>query len=280
MRTLVRMANGSLANQRQGVKAARTTPAADRSDFVQSLARGIAVISAFSATARRLTLADASRATGLTRATCRRLLLTLVELGYASTDGKTYELTPRVLDIGYSYLASLQISEIAQPYLEALSEAVHESSSVSVLDDTDIVYVARVPTKRIMTVAIGLGSRFPAYQTSMGRVLLAELPDDRIVDVFDRSDRSRRTPSTVTTSEQLLAAVETLRTRGWSLVDQELEIGVRSFAAPIRDGRGTAVAAINVSTHAVRTGIDHIHEVLAPQLLATAAGISEALTRR
>lgn len=250
------------------------------SDFVQSLARGIQVIRAFSPEARRLTLADVSRSTGLTRATCRRLLLTLVELGYAATDGKTYELTPRVLDIGYSYLASLQINEIAQPYIEALSDEVHESSSVSVLDDTDIVYVARVPTKRIMTVAIGLGSRFPAYQTSMGRVLLAELTDREIADVFDRSDHSRRTPNTVTSAPELIARIADVRHTGWCLVDQELEDGVRSLAAPIRDGRGAAVAAVNVSTHAGRTDLDQIHEFFAPRLLATALSISEALALR
>lgn len=250
------------------------------SDFVQSLARGIEVIRAFSADSRRLTLADVSRATGLTRATCRRLLLTLVELGYASTNGKTYELTPRVLDIGYSYLASLQINEIAQPYLEALSDEVHESSSVSVLDGTDIVYVARVPTKRIMTVAIGLGSRFPAYQTSMGRVLLAELDDDEIVDLFARSDRSRQTPRTVTTSTELLDRIAQVRAAGWCLVDQELEDGVRSIAAPVRDASGGAVAAVNVSTHAGRTDLDQIHDFFVPRLLATSTSISEALARR
>ena len=250
------------------------------SETVQSLARGIAVIKAFSLDARRLTTADVARATGLTRATCRRLLLTLVDLGYATTDGKTYELTPRVLDIGYSYLASMQLHDIAQPFIEAFSDEVHESSSISVLDDTNIVYVARVPTKRIMTVAIGLGSRFPAYQTSMGRALLAELADDDIRGIFDRSDRSRTTPHTVTTITQLLAAIATVRSDGYALVDQELESGIRSVAAPIRDAQGRAVAAVNVSTHAGRTDLDEVHEFFVPRLLTTAANISEALARR
>ena len=250
------------------------------SDFVQSLDRGIAVIRSFSADARRQTLADVARATGLTRATCRRLLLTLVELGYARTDGKTYELTPRVLDIGYSYLASMHLNEIAQPFIEELSEQVHESSSVSVIDDTDIVYVARVPTKRIMTVAIGLGSRFPAYQTSMGRVLLAEADDDTIREVFARSDRSRATAQTVASADDLIAAIDVVRESGWALLDQELEIGVRSVAAPIRDGRGDAVAAVNVSTHAGRTDIDQLEEFFVPHLLHAAGSITEALSRR
>lgn len=247
---------------------------------MQSLERGIAVIRSFSDDSARQTLADVARATGLTRATCRRLLLTLVELGYARTNGKTFELTPKVLDIGYSYLSSMHFAEIAQPYLEAFSEQVHESSSVSVLDDTDIVYVARVPTKRIMTVAIGLGSRFPAYQTSMGRVLLAELDDDAIVDVFERSRRDRVTPTTVRTATELLQAIATVRRTGWAMIDQELEVGVRSVAAPIRDAGGCAIAAMNVSTHVGRTDLDELHEVFVPKLLTTAEQISEALAKR
>ena len=231
------------------------------SEYVQSLARGIAVIRSFSADTPRQTLADVARSTDLTRATARRLLLTLVELGYVRTDGKYFELTARVLDIGYAFVGSLHVNDIAQPFLEDFSEIVHESVSVSVLDDTDIVYVARVPTKRIMTVAIGLGSRFPAYQTSMGRVLLAELDDEQIVDVFDRSDLSRATDRTVTTATALLAEIEKVRAQGWAMVDQELEIGVRSLAAPLRDAAGTAVAAMNVSTHVGRTSMDDIHGV-------------------
>lgn len=250
------------------------------SDFVQSLGRGIAVIRSFSSDAPRQTLSDVARASGLTRATARRLLLTLVELGYARTDGKIYELTPRVLDIGYSYLASMNLDQIAQPYIESFSEHVHESSSVSVLDDTDIVYVARVPTKRIMTVAIGLGSRFPAYQTSMGRVLLAELDDDEIVDVFARSTHDRITPHTVRSADELLAAIAVVRLHGWAMIDQELELGVRSVAAPIRDATGRAVAAVNVSTHAGRTDLAEIEDVFVPRLLATAKQISDALALR
>jgi IclR family pca regulon transcriptional regulator len=250
------------------------------SDFVQSLDRGIAVIRSFSAESPHQTLADVARETGLSRATARRLLLTLVELGYARSDGKLFELTPRVLDIGYSYVSSLNIDEIAQPYLEALSEQVRESSSIAVLDDTEIVYLARVPTKRIMTVSIGLGSRFPAYQTSLGRVLLAELPDETIRDVYARSDRSGATETTVGSLAELIEKLEVVREVGWALVDQELEIGIRSMAAPLRDATGVAVAAVNVSTHAGRTDIDEIHRTFLPRLLATAAQINEALARR
>lgn len=250
------------------------------SEFVQSLDRGIKVIRSFSADTPRQTLAEVSRSTGLTRATCRRLLLTLTELGYARTDGKHFELTPAVLDIGYTFLASLRLDEIAQPFIEQLSERVHESCSVSVLDDTDIVYVARVPTKRIMNVAIGLGSRFPAFQTSMGRALLAELDDAEIVDIFERSNRGRQTPYTVTTSEALLERMADVRQCGFAILDQELEVGVRSVGTAVRDTRGRAVAAINVSTLAARTDLDEIRTVLAPQLVDTARLVSEALARR
>lgn len=249
-------------------------------NYVQSLDRGITVIRSFSAETSRQTLADVSRVTGLTRATARRLLLTLEQLGYVRSDGKHFELTARVLDIGYSFVASLNVNNIAQPFMEQFSETVNESSSISVLDDTDIVYVARVPTKRIMTVSIGLGSRFPAYQTSMGRVLLAELTDDEIADVFERSDRSRATERSVTTATQLIDAVRTAQSQGYALVDQELEIGVRSIAAPLRNAAGSAIASMNVSTSVGRTDLEAIETTFIPLLMTTAATISDALAKR
>lgn len=258
---------------------ASPTPSRDKV-FVQSLERGLAVIRCFSTDQPRQTLSDVARNTGLTRATARRLLLTLCHLGYVRCDNGKFELTARVLDIAYSFIASLNVPAIAQPYMERFSEEVHEASSVAVLDDTDIVYVARIPAKRIMTVAIGLGSRFPAYQTSLGRVLLAELADDDAVNVFDRSNRSMATDRTVQTSDELLDHLDTVRANGWALVDQELEIGVRSLAAPIRDRDGVAVAAINVSTHAGRTDLDDVHEIFLPRLLATAERITAALAVR
>lgn len=253
---------------------------ARQGEHVQSLARGLAVLRSFSSDAPRQTLADVARATGLTRATARRLLLTLVDLGYARTDGKHFELTPRVLDIGYSYVASLNLNEIVQPYLEGLSERLGESTSVSVLDDTDIVYIARVPTKRIMTVAIGLGSRFPAYRTSMGRVLLADLEDGALADVFARSRHDDLTERTVRDLDTLRREIEKVRSQGWSLVDQELELGVRSIAAPIHNAAGCTVAAVNVSTQVGRTGLDELTTEFLPALLATAGQIDHALGMR
>jgi len=248
-------------------------------DFVQSLERGLAVIRSFDAEHPDLTLSEVAARTGLTRATARRLLLTLGELGYVSTNGRRFSLTPRVLDIGYAYLSSLNVQQIAQPYLEALSERVHESVSVTVLDGADIVYVARVPTKRIMTISLGLGSRLPAYCTSMGRVLLAELaPEDVAGALPERLER--HTEHTVTSAADLAVVLKQVRAQGWALVDQELEVGLRSVAAALRDSSGRAVAAMNVSTQVARTPMAELHERLVPELVTTAGQISEALAKR
>ena len=248
-------------------------------DFVQSLERGLAVIRCFDAEHPDLTLSEVAGRTGLTRATARRLLLTLGELGYVSTTGRRFSLTPRVLDIGYAYLSSLNVQQIAQPYLEALSERVHESVSVTVLDGADIVYVARVPTKRIMTISLGLGSRLPAYCTSMGRVLLAELAREDLDGALPER-LERHTEHTVTSAADLAVVLKQVRVQGWALVDQELEMGLRSVAAPLRDSSGRAVAAMNVSTQVARTPVDELHERFVPDLLTTAAQISEALAKR
>ncbi len=258
----------------------RSDAAPNDKNFVQSLDRGLLVIRSFSANRPHQTVSDVAKATGLTRATARRLLLTLEQLGYVRSHDKRFELTARVLDIGYSFISSLQVNDIAQPFLERLSDELHESSSVSVLDDTDIVYVARVPTKRIMTVAIGLGSRFPAYQTSMGRVLLAELDDPEVIDVFERSNRDHGTDRTVSSSTALVEALEPVREQGYAIIDQELELGVRSLAAPLRDASGEAVAAMNVSTHVARTSLAEIEERFLPSLLETSQAISQALAMR
>jgi IclR family transcriptional regulator, pca regulon regulatory protein len=241
--------------------------------FVQSLARGLAVIRAFDAESPELTLSEVARATGLTRAAARRFLLTLSELGFVRTSGRHFALTPRVLELGYAYLSSLTLPEVAEPHLQKLVAEVGESSSVSVLDDRDIVYVARVPTSRIMRVAINVGTRFPAYATSMGRVLLAGLPDDALADYLDRATLEPLSPRTITSAARLRAELERVRAHGWALVDQELEEGLRSVAAPIRDRGGEVVAAVNVSTSASRTSLDGMRRGLLPPLLDTAARI-------
>ncbi len=253
------------------------SPPARGPHFVQSLERGLAVIRSFDAAAPELTLSEVARAAGLTRAAARRFLLTLVDLGYVRTDGRQFALSPRVLELGYAYLSSLSLPEVAEPHLERLVSEVHESSSVSVLDDGDVVYVARVPTSRIMTVAINVGTRFPAYATSMGRVLLAGLPDDELDDYLAGAALTRLTPHTATSAHALRTEIERVRAQGWALVDQELEVGLRAVAAPISDGTGRVVAAINVSAHASRTSLNAMRRDLLPPLLAAAARIGADL---
>jgi IclR family transcriptional regulator, pca regulon regulatory protein len=249
-------------------------------DFVQSLERGLAVIRAFDARRPELTLSEVATATGVTRAAARRFLLTLADLGYVRSDGRFFSLSPRVLELGYAYLSSLSLPEVAEPHLEALVAKVNESSSVSVLDNGDIVYVVRVPTSRIMTVAISVGTRFPAYATSMGRVLLAGLPHAEL-EAYLRSLRLKRhTSRTVRSVAALRAELARVRSQGWALVDQELEEGLRSVAAPIRDRTGRTIAAVNVSAHASRTTIDSMRRIFLPPLRATAARIQADLPGR
>jgi IclR family pca regulon transcriptional regulator len=253
-----------------------TEPKSDP-DFVQSLERGLAVICAFSRDRPELTLTEVAVTTGVTRATARRFLLTLARLGYVRTDGRLFSLTPRVLELGYAYLSSLSLPEVAQPHLEALAAEVNESSSVSVLDGHDVVYVARRPVSRIMTVAISVGTRFPAYATSMGRVLLAGLSESDLAGYLSTVELRPLTPKTVTTQAALLTELARVRTQGFAVVDEELEEGLRSAAAPIHDRAGRVVAALNVSAHASRTSVDSMRRVLVPALLAAAARISADL---
>jgi len=240
---------------------------------VQSLERGLAVIRALSDPGPGLTLSDVGRATGLTRAAARRFLLTLEELGYVRSVDRRFTLTPRVLELGYSFLSSMSLPEIAQPHLRELVEQVHESSSVSVLDGSDVVYVAREPTSRIMTVAISVGTRFPAYATSMGRVLLSGLAPDELDAVLRRTELRALASRTVKTEPALRRELDRVRRQGWALVDQELEDGLRALAAPIRSAQGQTVAAINVSTQASRRTLEAIRRDLLPPLLETAARI-------
>jgi IclR family pca regulon transcriptional regulator len=253
-------------------------PAHRGAHHVQSLERGLAVIKAFHAGAAELTLSDVARATGLTRAAARRFLLTLADLGYVRTDGKYFSLTARVLELGYSYLSSMTLPEVAQPHLEHLSADVRESSSVSVLEGTDIVYVARVAVSRIMTVSINVGTRFPAYATSMGHVLLTGLSAAELEAYFVVAKLDRLTDRTVTSPDRLRTELARVGERGWAMVDQELEEGLRSVAAAIHDRGGKVVAAVNLSTHASRTTAESVERDLVPPLLATARAIESDLS--
>ncbi len=247
------------------------------SDFVQSLDRGLAVIRAFGPDRERLSLSEVARETGLTRAATRRFLLTLVKLGYVRSDGREFSLRPRVLELGYAYLSGLGMPEVAAPHLEELVAHVRESSSISVLDGHHIVYVARVPTKRIMTVAISVGTRFPAYATSMGRVLLAGLTEDELERYLAEAVLDPITARTVTEPARLREIVAEVGRQGYAIVDQELEEGLRAVAAPIRGAGDSVTAAINLSAHASRVSMAAMRSELLPALQATARHIEADL---
>jgi IclR family pca regulon transcriptional regulator len=245
--------------------------------YVQSFARGLEVIRSFSASAPRQTLTEVAGRTGLTRAGARRILLTLQTLGYVESDGKLFRLTPRMLDLGFAYLSSLPIWNLAEPVMETLVEQVKESCSAAVLNGTDIVYVLRVPTHKIMSISLGVGSRLPAYCTSMGRMLLSALPLDAMMQVLQASDRAARTRYTVTDVNELAAKIAQVRRQGWALVDQELEEGLVSMAAPITDRAGQMVAALNISGQANRSSAAVMRETMLPHLLEAAKAISMRL---
>jgi IclR family pca regulon transcriptional regulator len=255
----------------------RRSPAPGDS-YVQSFARGLEVIRSFSAQSPRQTLSEVAGRTGLTRAGARRILLTLQTLGYVESDGKLFRLTARMLDLGFAYLSSLPIWNLAEPVMEALVDEVKESCSAAVLDGTDIVYVLRVPTHKIMSISLGVGSRLPAYCTSMGRMLLSALPTDEMMQVLQASERAARTRYTVTDVNELAAKIAQVRKQGWSLVNQELEEGLVSMAAPITDRAGQTVAALNISGQANRSSAKLMQETMLPQLLEAARTISQRLS--
>ncbi len=280
MRTSGRTANASAGDGATSAAGNAAEPAgtpARDSDFVQSLDRGLAVIRAFGPDRERLSLSEVARATGLTRAAARRFLLTLVKLGYVRSDGREFSLRPRVLELGYAYLSGLALPEVAEPHLEELSARLHESSSISVLDGHHIVYVARVATKRIMTVAISVGTRFPAYAASMGRVLLAALTPAELEQYLAEAAFDAFTERTVTDPERLREIIAEVRRDGYSIIDQELEDGLRAIAVPIHDSSGAVTAALNVSAHANRLSPDAMRARLLPALLETAHNVEADL---
>jgi IclR family transcriptional regulator, pca regulon regulatory protein len=250
---------------------------AQNSDFVQSLERGLAVIRAFDSEHRELALSDVARSTGLTRAAARRFLLTLVKLGYVNLSQGRFSLRPRVLELGYAYLSSLSLPEVAQPHMEALVAKVNESCSISVLDETDVVYVARVPTRRIMSITLAVGTRLPAFVTSMGRVLLAGLPEAELEERLSRIEVVPLTAYTVKDMDALRAILVTVRRQGYAATDQELEEGLRSLAVPLRNGAGTVTAALNLSVHASRASMAVLRRDFLPLALEAAGAIEEDL---
>lgn len=248
------------------------------SSTVQSLARGLDVIRSFDAEHPSMTLTEVAGRTGLSRATARRFLLTLAELGYVRFDGKYFELTSRVLQLGYSYLSSHTLPQIIEPALEQLSGELNESCSASVLDDDDIVYIARVHTRRIMRIGISVGTRLPAFATSMGRVLLAYLPVSERDAAISQLKADPLTPATITTPEALARELDAVREQGFCVVNQELEVGLQSVAVPVFGPEGDVVCALNVSMSVVpgTTAAPRL-ETIVPALKATADRIGADL---
>lgn len=246
-------------------------------DFVQSLARGLAVTNAFDATHPQLTLSEVARAADIPPAAARRFLLTLVQLGYVSRDGDRYRLRPRVLDLGYRYLSRLTVREVAESHLEELAAEVNASASLSILDGVDIVVVCRVATSKMVATHVAVGSRLPVHLTAMGRVLLAGLPPETRERYLSQVHLTRRTRKTICDVDELRAEVDRVRRQGWSIVDGELEEGLRAVAVPVRSRTGVTVAALNVSTQAGRTTADGVRHSLLPPLLATAARVEAEL---
>jgi IclR family pca regulon transcriptional regulator len=243
-------------------------------DFVEALARGLDIVASFDDAHRTMSLSEVARATGLARPTARRLLLTLQELGYVRSVDGGFELTPRVMGLGMSYVSALGLWDVARPHLEALVRHTGESSSMAQLDGSDIVYVARVSVPKIIALRVDIGTRFPAAQTSQGKVLLAGLPLRRLDRVLTEPSRSGLPPYLGRPREELVAELTQVRARGWALADEELAPGVRSVAVPVRDGDGAVRAAMNVTVHAAETSTETLLEHHLPKLLRTAGEVS------
>lgn len=242
-------------------------------DFVASLEKGLLVIEAFDASRPRLTLSDVAKLTGITRAAARRYLLTLTRLNYADFDGRYFTLSPRILRLGYAYLSSASLSARVQPFLEQISEATGESSSAAILDGDDIVYIARSATRRIMSIGLGVGSRLPAYCTSLGRAILAYQPEEAIEAYLRRIRMEARTPKTVTDKTEFRAVLEATRAQGYALVNEELEFGLRSIAVPVIQKSGQVTIALNLSAQAGRVSADEMRERFLPSLSAASESL-------
>lgn len=235
-------------------------------DIMGGLAKGLSVIEAFTADKPRQSIAEVSLASGLDRATTRRCLLTLAHLGYADYDGKYFTLTPRILRLGTACLATMPLPQLVQPLLDALSDRLGESSSVSILDGAEIVYVARAAQRKVMSIGLMPGSRLPAYCTSMGRVLLAALPPEDAIERLARLPLIARTRFTRTDVDAIMSEIAVVRTQGYCLIDQEVEIGLRSIAVPLVNARGRTVAAMNVGLPATQNSVGELLDYLAPML--------------
>lgn len=243
-------------------------------DFVEALARGLDVLTCFDRDSPTMTLSEVAAAAGLARPTARRLLLTLEELGYVRTTAGAFALTPKVLTLGMAYVSALGLWDIARPHLESLVARTGESSSMAQLDGSDIVYVARVSVPKIIALRVEVGTRFPAVQTSQGKVLLAALPPDELAATLAETSRAGLPPLIGRSPDRLRDELTEVRARGWALADEELAPGVRSVAVPVRDGHGAVRAAMNVTVHAAETSTDRLLQEHLPLLQRTAGDVS------
>jgi IclR family pca regulon transcriptional regulator len=259
-----------------GGRLARQQPPADK-EFMTTLAKGLAVLGAFGKERTTMTLSEAAGAVNLSRATARRVLHTLTRLGYVEQSGRNFSLSATILRLGFAYLATQSWIERALPLLRELSERVHESCSASILEETEIVYVARVPARRIMSMAVTVGSRLPAFHTAMGRVQLGFLDDDEIWRRLKSVRIEPLTPYTITDLQALLDRIRADHEQGFSIVDEELERGLRALAVPLVDRQGEVVAGLSLSTHASRTTRNEMRATFLPELQRIAAQIAPAL---
>ena len=245
--------------------------------YVQSFARGLQVIRSFSAQAPQQSLSEVAERTGLSRAGARRILLTLQALGYVQSNGRQFRLTPRILDLGFAYLSSMPIWSLAEPVLQQLAAQVQTSCAAAVLDGGDIVYVLRVPTRKLLSINLGVGSRLPACYTALGRVLLADLPDANLLALLDASTTPAPTAWTAPDRASVHERILQVRRQGWCLVDQELEEGLLALAAPVRGADGRCLAALGVSAHTSQTSAAQMLHDMRPPLLEAARNLSELL---
>lgn len=249
-------------------------------DYVNSLARGLEVIRAFTRTQPRMTLSEIARTTGMTRATVRRFLLTLVREHYAETDGKYFSLKPKVLELGFAALSSMTVLDVIQPVLTRLAVTLKESCLAAVLDDTEVVYIAGAsPPDRIVSISVSVGSRAPAHCVSTGRVLLAALSEEKVLEYLEKATLTRMTPNTVSSKVKLRSLIEETRVKGWSIVDQELEIGLRSISVPVRDRSGNVVCALNMCCPSSRITPEDMHNKILLELQAASQAVTAGLQR-
>lgn len=250
---------------------------ANKTDIIGSLAKGLQVLECFGSDRPRLSIAEVAALTGQDRASARRCLLTLHHIGYAAYDGKYFSLTPRVLRLGMGALAALPLPQIVQPWLDQLSEQIGQSCSVSMLDDTEIVYLARAAQRRVMSIGLMPGSRLPAHCTSMGRVLLAALPEQQAQAVIAASDLTPRTVHSRHDPAEIMAEIARVGRQGYAVIDQEVELGLRSVAVPIIDAKSRVVAALNIGMASLHATPAELRNTYLPALLKVQDGLQRVL---